>query len=207
MTMTESNPASDPESLLLRARSGKEEAVAVLLNHYRPYLRLLARLRDNRQMQAKFDDSDLVQETLLRVHRDLDSFRGFTEAEFAAWLRKIMATVSGKHVRKFLAQKRDVSVERQLEEEFSNSSLLLGRLTESPLASPSEHAVQRERAVVLSQALMQLAPDYREALILHRFEGLAMKQVAESMGRTEDSVQKLLARGLLQLRRLMEEFA
>ena len=203
--MADSKLSSDPEALLRRARTGSDGAADALLNHYRPYLRLLARLRDKQQLQAKYDDSDLVQETLLQVHRDLAQFRGITEAEFAAWLRSIMAAINGKHMRYYTAQKRDVCIERQLEDELNNSSQMLGRMTATPIATPSEHAVQRERAVVLSQALMQLQPDYRETLILHRLEGLTMKEVAARMGRTEDSVQKLMARGLMQLRRLMEK--
>ena len=205
--MTVSNPSSNPEDLLMRARSGSDGAMAALLDYYRPYLQVLARLRDKRQMQAKFDDSDLVQETLVRVHQDLTQFRGVTEAEFVAWLRKIMAAINGKQVRHYLAQKRNVTVEQQLEDEFANSSQMLGQVYASPIASPSEHAVQRERAVILSQALMKLSPDYRESLILHRFHGLTSKEVAERMGRSEDSVQKLLARGLVQLRHLMKELA
>jgi RNA polymerase sigma-70 factor (ECF subfamily) len=204
--MSASNLATNPEALLRQARTGSDLALAALLEYYRPYLRLLARLRRRRQLQAKYDDSDLVQETLLQVHRDLAQFRGVTEIEFAAWLRRIMATVHGKHVRHYAVQKRDVSVERQLEEEFANSSQMVGQMIVSPVASPSQQAVNRERAVVLSQALMQLAPDYREALILHRFEGLTMSEAAKRMDRTEDSLQKLLARGLVQLQRLMESF-
>lgn len=70
--------------------------------------------------------------------------------------------------------------------------------------SPSEKSVKRERAVILSQAIAQLPADYREALILHRLEGLTMAEAAKRMGRSVGSVQKLLARGLLELRRLLE---
>ncbi len=47
--------------------------------------------------------------------------------------------------------------------------------------SPSERSIKRERAVTLSRALDQLPDDYREALILHRLEGLTMAEVAKRM--------------------------
>jgi RNA polymerase sigma factor (sigma-70 family) len=74
----------------------------------------------------------------------------------------------------------------------------------APDVSPSEKSVKRERAVILSQALTQLPADYREALIMHRLEGMTMAQTAKQMGRSVDSVQKFLARGLMELRRLLE---
>ncbi|TWU28458.1 sigma-70 family RNA polymerase sigma factor [Bythopirellula polymerisocia] len=203
--MTDALPVTNPEMLLNRARDGGDQAVDTLLSHYRPYLKLLARLRNRRQLQAKYDDSDLVQETLVQVHRNLSQFRGGTEAEFAAWLRTLMSRVGDQHRRHYEAQKRDANAEQQLEQQFEESSQLVGRMFTSAEGSPSEQVSRRERAVVLSQALMQLPDDYREALILNRFEGLSMSQVAERMGRTVDSVQKLLARGVVELRRLMED--
>ena len=46
---------------------------------------------------------------------------------------------------------------------------------------------------------------YREVVILRHLEELTFPQVAERMGRTVDSVQKLWVRALANLRRMMEE--
>jgi RNA polymerase sigma-70 factor (ECF subfamily) len=164
----------DLNALLKEARNGSGAAVAILLKHYRPYLTVLARLRTSRQLQPKFDDSDLVQETLVLVQRDLRQFRGTTEAELTAWLRRIMASVIGKFMRHYATQRRDVSLERRLEDQFSQSSRIVGQVMLASDTSPSEKSVKRERAVILSQAIAQLPADYREALILHRLEGLTM---------------------------------
>jgi RNA polymerase sigma-70 factor (subfamily 1) len=202
--MEESAAEMDPNELLKEAQDGNARAVAMLLNHYRPYLTVLARLRASRQLAPKYDDSDLVQETLVLVQRDLARFRGTSEAELTAWFRHIMASVSGKFMRQYATQRRDVSLERRLEDEFSQSSQMVGRALIANDTSPTEKVVKRERAVILSQAIAQLPPDYREALILHRLEGLTMAEAAKRMGRSLDSVQKLLARGLLEMRRLLE---
>jgi RNA polymerase sigma-70 factor, ECF subfamily len=82
----------DPEALLRDVRGGNAQAVARLLEHYRPYLEMLARLRTSRRLQGKYDESDLVQETLLHVQRDLPKFVGTSEAELTVWLRSIMAS-------------------------------------------------------------------------------------------------------------------
>jgi RNA polymerase sigma-70 factor (subfamily 1) len=194
----------DPLALLAEVRRGSADALARLVEHYRPYLATLARLHGNRRFQQKFDDSDLVQETLVIVQRDLGGFRGATEAELTAWLRRIMASVSGKHVRHFSRQRRNALLEQRIEDEFSQSSQRMGQALIAAGTSPSEKIHHRERAVILSQALAELPADYREALILNRLEGLTMAQTARRMGRSPDSVQKLLGRGLLELRRRLE---
>ena len=79
--------SSKLELSIVRARQGNEAALQELLHPYRNYLKLLARLQIGRTLQAKLDESDLVQETLLNAWRAIQSFRGQTEAELMQWLR------------------------------------------------------------------------------------------------------------------------
>ena len=62
--------------LLQSARAGEGAALGRLLEPYRNYLTLLARLQVGRRLQGKVDASDLVQETFMEAHRDFDRFRG-----------------------------------------------------------------------------------------------------------------------------------
>src|SRR5437660_6179338 len=58
----------DPEQLLRRARTGDTHVLGKLLELYRNYLELLARLQIGRRLQGKVDPSDLVQETFLEAY-------------------------------------------------------------------------------------------------------------------------------------------
>jgi RNA polymerase sigma-70 factor (ECF subfamily) len=59
-----------PEQLLAEAVSDGGEQLGQLLELYRNYLRLLARVEIGRRLQAKVDASDLVQETMLEAHKN-----------------------------------------------------------------------------------------------------------------------------------------
>ena len=129
-------------ALLAEARTGRAEAVSQLLDHYRPYVVMLARLGASRRLQGKYDDSDLVQETLLLVQRDLVGFQGDSETQLLAWLRCIMASVSAKHVRHYSRQRRDAALECQIENDLNNSSQAVERVLTTSDTSPSDEIDQ-----------------------------------------------------------------
>src|SRR5262249_33168446 len=65
-----------PEQLLDLARAGDALSLGKLLECYRSYLSLLARLHLGSRLQGKVDPDDLVQETFLDAHRNWPGFRG-----------------------------------------------------------------------------------------------------------------------------------
>jgi RNA polymerase sigma-70 factor, ECF subfamily len=202
--MTDVRPA-DPEHYLRLARSGDDLALGHLLELYRNYLSLLARLHISRRLQSKVDPADLVQETYLKAHRGFGQFRGTTEAELVAWLRQILAWNLANLIRHYLGtQGRDVRLERELADELDRSSHALNLGLAARGSSPSHRAARREEAVLLADALERLPPDYREAIILRHLEALTFPEVARRMGRTVDSVEKLWVRALARLRHLLK---
>src|SRR5262245_66165505 len=103
-----------PQALLGLARRGDGEALGQLLEAYRPYLTLLARVQIGRRLRGKADASDVVQDACLGAHRDFGQFRGRTEGEFLAWLRQVLASVLANFVRHYQETKRrDVRLDRK----------------------------------------------------------------------------------------------
>jgi RNA polymerase sigma-70 factor (ECF subfamily) len=174
------------------------------LETYRDYLTLLARMQIGDRLQAKVDPSDVVQETFLHAVRDLAQFRGTSDRELAAWLRRILAARLADVLRRYRGtQGRDVRLERTLQAGLDNSSEALDRNLVAPLSSPSHEAARHEQAAWLTQALERLPEDYREVLVLHHLQECNFTEVARRMQRSVEAVKKLWARALARLRRLV----
>ncbi len=197
-------PARDPQALIRLARAGDGTALGELLELYRQYLTLLARLQIGRRLQGKIDPADLVQETFLEAHRHFAQFHGNTEEVLVSWLRQILAGCLAHVLRRYYGtQRRNLDLERQLADELDRSSHALDRGLFQHSSSPSHKAARREQAVLLADAIARLPENYREVMILHHLEGLTLAETARRLSRTVDSVEKSWARALLQLRRLL----
>jgi RNA polymerase sigma-70 factor (ECF subfamily) len=194
----------NPNQLLHLARQGDEQALGDLLVLYRNYLKLLARVQIDRRLQRKVDASDVVQDALLRAHRAFGGFRGQTEAEVLAWLRRILASCLVDLARQYHGTgRRRLDLERDFEHDLDDASRALDtRLINH--STPSAAAARRERGVQLANALAHLPAGYREAVVLRHLEGLTFPEIALRMGRSVDSVKKLWIRGLAQLRTTWE---
>jgi RNA polymerase sigma-70 factor (ECF subfamily) len=69
---------TEAEQLLQQARAGHAPALGTLLERYRAYLSVLARVQIGRRLRGKVDESDVVQEAFLGAARDFPQFRGTT---------------------------------------------------------------------------------------------------------------------------------
>lgn len=196
--------SQEVQSLIDRARGGDEAAIGRLLAAYEEYLKLLARVQIGRRLQGKLDASDLVQETFMDAHRQMPNFKGASEAELLAWLRRILAGQVAMTVRRYFGAKgRDLNLEQGIVAQINQSSQAMDGGLIGSNTTPSQHVARREQSVLLADALARLSEDHREAIVLRHLEGLSLAETAARMGRSEDSVQKLYVRGLMNLRRLM----
>jgi RNA polymerase sigma-70 factor (ECF subfamily) len=162
----------------------------------------LARLQLDPRLRGKLDPSDVVQQTLVKAHQNAEQFRGQTEAEQAAWLRRILANTLTDAARKFrLELARGRSLEQALNESSARLEAWLGQSDESP----GERADRHEQLLRLAQALCQLPDDQRKVVEMHHLQGSLLADIAREMGRTEAAVAGLLRRGRKRLRELLED--
>jgi len=193
---------TDAQSLLMEAHTGDGATLGRLLEQYRNYLRLLARIEIGRKLQGKVDASDLVQEVFLDAHRYFPTFRGTSEPQFVQWLREILAGTLANQIRRYFGtQARDLRLEKSIVADLDHSSVALAGIAVDQHSSPSEQVMRGEQTLQVAEALSHLPPDYQTVIVLRHLESLTFPQIAERMDRSVDSVEKLWLRGLTQLRK------
>ena len=185
----------------MTGRFGKKTLAAAgeVLGRFREYLVVLARMQLGNQLRAKFDASDVVQQTLLEAHRKMAQFRGQSEAEMAAWLRQMLAYNLADAIRAHGRAKRDVARERSLEQGLEASSAQLTSWLAAEQSTPSQHAQGYEEVLRLAEALATLPEAQRDALVLRHCQGLSLAAISDQVGRTPAAVAGLLKRGLRKL--------
>jgi RNA polymerase sigma-70 factor (ECF subfamily) len=186
--MTENSSTNGDDSpvaaLLERARSGDQDARNELFEHCRAYVTLVARAQVGSWLQAKVDHSDLVQQTLLEAHRGLDKFRGTTDGEWLAWLKRIVQHNAADFVRRYgKAGKRRAAREVSLDVPAGDDS-------QGPGRDPRDSAQQ--------------TPDYQEVIILRNLERLPFDEIADRLGRSRPAVQMLWMRAIRKLQEIVE---
>ncbi len=191
----------ETEQLLRRAHEGDREALGTLLDLYRRHMSIQARSQIDPLLRVKVDASDLAQDACLEAHRHFGQFRGTTEAEFGAWMRKILAGLLANTIRRYKGtQQRDVRRERPVGDNVQASSVVCAVEPVARDGTPSEQVQRRETSAQLATAVDQLAPHYRQVIDLRNLEGMSFAEVSEQMGRSVDSVEKLWTRAVGKLR-------
>jgi RNA polymerase sigma-70 factor (ECF subfamily) len=181
--------------------SKEDRADEVALDRYRDYLRLLARMQLPPRLGGKLDASDVVQQTLLQAYQGLKHYRGDTEADLAAWLRRILTNCLTDALRKHGRAAADVALERTVEE----SSARLDAWLAADHSSPSHRAMHQEQLLRLAEALAGLPEEQAEAVRLRHLQGWTLAAIAEHLGRSEAAVAGLIKRGMQALRTRMQQ--
>src|SRR5919201_6881827 len=95
-----------------------------ILDDFRAYLRLLARLQLSAHLAGKIDLSGVVQQTLLEAYQARDHFPGDT-ARQAAWLRRALAHNLTDEIRRLGPRGPQGVAEQSLEQALESSSARL----------------------------------------------------------------------------------
>ena len=125
---------------------------------------------------------DAVQETFLKVYRNLDSFRG--ESSEKTWILKI-------------AMRTCYDMNHSGWSRFFNR-----RVTPEMLPEASVPFTERDDA--LTQAVMRLPEKLRRVIILYYYQGLSVREIAETLGITQPSVSSRMKRGREKLKAALE---
>ena len=175
------------------ARKGNQQAFRVLVErHSRPVFRLAFRMSGNEQ-----DAEDVVQETFLRVFKQLQTFDG--RAAFSTWLYRICANCALDLIRS-----RKSRNEQQQPYGGDETSLHWLDRVAAPGPSPERLTHSRQIAGLLEPALKRLSDVERTAFVLRHYEGYDTSQIAEALGVGLSAAKHSVFRAVQKLRRALQ---
>jgi RNA polymerase sigma-70 factor, ECF subfamily len=189
---TTSDPPSD-EQLAARARSGDPAAFEELVErHQERIYRLALRLTG-----SPADAEDVLQDTFLQVHRNLDGFRG--DSKFTTWLYRVTTNAALMLLRSRNRRRTD-SLDEHLPA-FEAGGKLIGPDGDFGRAARADELMERRQlGDRITAALEQLDEGYRSVFVLRDLEDLSTEETAELLGLTPGAVRQRLHRARLMLR-------
>lgn len=185
-----SSPSADrPNDAVRPRRPSMSLSPEVAFERYRDRVLSVIYLRMGPDLRARMDPEDVLQEVAIEA---INSWHTLSDpANAGAWL----VTLARRKVARILRDQvgvaaRDPRRERDIKTDFPVADRRSGPVT---------IADRKDRLTLLEAALTRLSDDHREVIMLARIEGLAAKDIAERMGRSENAVHLLLSRALKRL--------
>ena len=175
---------SEVDSLLRAAKTGDQSAAQRLLDYHRSRLEKMITMRMDRRIRARFDASDVLQETMMTANARLPAYLAEPTIPFYPWLRNLaLQQLIQMHRHHVDRQKRTVMRESFEHPELSDESVLqlVDRLVGS-VTGPQERLVRKEVKQRTLQVLTSLKPRDREIIELRYLEELNNDEIAAVLG-------------------------
>jgi len=172
-------------------RSGSEAAFDWLVTYYHaPVYGVISGILRNQN-----DAADVTQEVFLKAFRGIRGFRHGSSLK--TWLYRIAVRESLNYKRWFW---RHLRFQSSMEEEQGGGSVDF----EDTGTSPFDELASREIQQAVHQALREVQPVFRVAVILRDLEGLSYEEVAEVLEVSVGTVKSRILRGRRALREILE---
>ena len=173
-------------------RAGRAGAFDQLYEHTKPTaLAVIRRYCDHTE-----DYEDILQETYIRVYKSIDALQD--EGKVQAWINKIAANTAIRHNMK----KRPTLFTDMGDEEGNIPDIKDENENIDPEAVTDHKAVTE----IIRQVLSTLPEDQRDALWMVYGQGITIKEMAESLGISENTIKSRLFQGRKKLVAKKEEF-
>ena len=184
-------------NLVERAKEGDQEAFSLLVENYERRLAVLVYYKMGEDLRSRLEVDDILQEVFLAASQSLHRFSYRSPGSFMAWLSRIAdhAIVD--------AARHENRTKRRPEE------LLRFRSDSNPQGpepvntdTPSRVFARHESIQRLLRKFDRLPPEYRQVLLLAKFEGRTTAEISEQIGKSRENVALLLHRALKRFREL-----
>ncbi len=187
---------TDDAEVMLRVKAGDESAFAYLVQKYRrPMVSFMYRMSHNAAAAE-----DLAQEVFLRVYRSREGYEA--SAKFTTWLYRIATNLAVNHARDTRHERPENTV--SLDEPDEETGLTVDVPDGS--ATAEETIMKRERMAAIRQRVQALPERQRTAVIMHKYQQMDYRQIADVLKLSESATKSLLFRAYETLRGQLKEF-
>lgn len=174
----------DQEKIIARARRGDADAFEQLVVAYRDQVFRLAL----RMCGSEADADEVAQEAFLSAWKALPNFRG--ESQFSTWLYQLTTHAAIDLMRR---------EKRQIAADITEVSAA------DPAPSPQQQAEQSEQREIVRDAILQLAPEQREVVVLRFMEELSYEEIGAVLKLPSGTVKSRLNRAKAQLKEILSK--
>jgi len=134
---------------------------------------------------------DLAQEVFLRVYRSRQSYEA--SAKFTTWLYRIATNLAVNHARDTRKERPEVTVSLDEPDEETGTTM---DVADS----------KRERMLAIRRKVETLPERQRLAVVMHKYQQMDYKQIADVLKLSESATKSLLFRAYETLREQLREF-
>ena len=190
------DPASD-QAGLLALQQGEASALNHLIARWQRPLHSFA----FRYCQNRSDADDLVAQTFVKLYQQRLRLRPDTRV--CAWLFTTLTNLCHHHHR---WQRRHPTVNLEPRQTDGTGGPARGPFQDdiaSEQAAPDQALVQDETLATVRAAIARLPHDLRVTLLLHHFDRLSYREIAEITGCSERGIETRLYRARQQLREML----
>ena len=187
--------AGDDRALVKAAQRGDEKAFRALVERYQRRVVQLALGMTKDPDEAM----DIAQETFVKVHRYLPSFKG--DSSFFTWTYRIaMNLCLDAQRRKGRAERVDLDQgdEAEIEAAMDPAS--------AALAGPQRQTLNAELRAKIEEALAGLSENHRAILLLREVEGLSYEELSKVLAIRKGTVMSRLFHARLKMQNKLREY-
>lgn len=140
---------------------------------------------------------DLTQDVFLKVYRNLQSFDP-AKASFGVWLTALTRNLLVDHYRRSRMDRASESLDETASGEEDGPSRA-ERLPDTRSGGQEKHVAGVELRAKIQDALAQVSPELREAVILRDLEDMDYREIAETLCIPQGTVKSRISRGRAEL--------
>jgi RNA polymerase sigma-70 factor (ECF subfamily) len=181
----------------------RTEELEQLINACRQYLLMVANSYVDAKLRGKFGASDIVQETLITAHQDVQSFGGSTEDELRLWLKRILIHKIANARRRFVQNaKREIAREVPISEGAPRSD---EHTFIDPNPTPRQQLVNNEMHEAVRAAIATLPTRDQELIKLRSFELMSFAEIGAQLEMSSEAARKAWCRAIDRFRAAWRE--